>query len=257
MSTLAIRAVLGLLAGTLIAIALASGGTDPAPPSAAGPVADPVAPTSGGAVADDETAPKVARAKAGPPAGPVDSADYFHVGDSLSREYYKVGDPVERRRLIVQGCDHELIFGFEQGVLKLYGFKVQRKRVKSDLVDLATPAVIGTAEQGIGGGAHQTAVSASAPVDVDLNGIKQRVQADMTGTIGASWHPAAPVKVDADTEYVDVVELKLDVNLQVAAPVFGVPMEYGLDTELYGTLARDFGYVELRIDGDVFRLLPD
>ncbi len=221
---------------------------------------------------EDDTLP-VAKAAARAPAI-IASRDYFHVAPSLSREYYDLAEPTERRRILVSEFDQdgaprftflvpkkrggfEIVFGYEEGTLSLYGFKVDGKRVKSDLVVLSNPAVIGTAEQALGGAPHQTAIQASAPVDVDIKGIRSRVDAQMTGSITSTWHAAHPVKVSADRNYENVVALKMTIALHAEAAVFGLPMGYDLDTTLEGTLAKGFGYVELRIDDDTFRLLPE
>ncbi len=219
----------------------------------------------------------------------VDSADYFST-EPGTREFSRIDKPKRKKTLIVAPAGAEttsgsngddrvahaagkpvrhvfavpdedepgdgqglrLVFAQRDERLLLEAFTYKNDKIDTGLVELATPALVGTDNNHLGAAPHLTGVDQTCRVQANLLGT-QTLDVDLTGTIAASWVPSSPITI-GDVTHDDVVGLRLVLDLALAADVLGVPFNRDARLSFSGVLAREEGYVEYSSRGKTYRL---
>jgi len=122
----------------------------------------------------------------------------------------------------------------------------------SGLVQLTPPALIGgpTVEPGVTENTTPVDTSFEATVDTRLGDVD--VTIDVTGNVTATWLTQQSVDTSAG-RFDDVVGLSLHVELDFFEDEFDG--DATVDETLDFVLAKDVGFVEVRVDGSTYRLL--
>lgn len=122
----------------------------------------------------------------------------------------------------------------------------------SGVLQLAPPALIGAAMLEPGNARNTTPVDTSFEATVETRLGDVEVTIDVTGAVTATWLTQGAVDTPAG-RFDDVVGLSLQVQLALFEDEFDG--DGATDETLDFVLARDVGFVEVRVDGSTYRLL--
>lgn len=119
-------------------------------------------------------------------------------------------------------------------------------------MQFSPPALLGEAALVPASAVTQTPVDTAVEAKLDTGIGSIDVDVDVTGAITARWEPAEPVDTPAG-RFEDVVRLVVDVELRFVDDILG--SDATMTERVDGILARDVGFVQLRLGDATYRLL--